>query len=418
MASLDEFCILYENDLGFPDFLGRIAQSDWDPSMMDISTPDKAAVNLLYLRGNISVREGIQEDICDVSVTFADGSDTRSRVVNQFDQGWLPQDFTYENGQNDRTAADLAQQLARAVKYQSGQFIYPLLRSEEQPDFLAGQQVLTGGWRWNYLISDDCLDFVLVPTSDGDYIVVFQLSGRGVDDYREAYLVETGSTDGRSVILDVRQVERGGNMTNSEIFRLYYDSGLAWPVVPEGADRFNDQPLDTLNTPDYAAAVAFSYMGGISAFAPISESGNEAVVRLHFADGSPSVDVQMQKTGDYWLSVGFSGQFDDGFGAYLVEDDSLVSYAELPVGATVAQAIENANGEIPLVQAGQVIKLEPAWGKILPVDGTLSDAVVRADGTLQYTEKKHRRAASALKFCRNDAALYTCIQRSISRLNT
>ena len=410
VASLDEFRILYENDLGFPDFLGRIAQSDWDPSMMDISTPDKAAVNLLYLRGNISVREGIQEDICDVSVTFADGSEVTITMVNQFDQGWLPQDFTYENGQNDRTAADLAQQLARAVKYQSGQFIYPLLRSEEQPDFLAGQQVLTGGWRWNYLISDDCLDFVLVPTSDGDYIVVFQLSGRGVDDYREAYLVETGSTDGRSVILDVRQVERGGNMTNSEIFRLYYDSGLAWPVVPEGADRFNDQPLDTLNTPDYAAAVAFSYMGGISAFAPISESGNEAVVRLSFTDGSPSVDVQMQKTGDYWLPVGFSGQFDDGFGAYLVEDDSLVSYAELPVGATVAQAIENANGEIPLVQAGQVIKLEPAWGKILPVDGTLSDAVVRADGTLQYTEKETQKSSirfEVLQERRSAVYLYT-----------
>ena len=421
VASLDEFCILYENDLGFPDFLGRIAQSDWDPSMMDISTPDKAAVNLLYLRGNISVREGIQEDICDVSVTFADGSEVTITMVNQFDQGWLPQDFTYENGQNDRTAADLAQQLARAVKYQSGQFIYPLLRSEEQPDFLAGQQVLTGGWRWNYLISDDCLDFVLVPTSDGDYIVVFQLSGRGVDDYREAYLVETGSTDGRSVILDVRQVERGGNMTNSEIFRLYYDSGLAWPVVPEGADRFNDQPLDTLNTPDYAAAVAFSYMGGISAFAPISESGNEAVVRLHFADGSPSVDVQMQKTGDYWLSVGFSGQFDDGFGAYLVEDDSLVSYAELPVGATVAQAIENANGEIPLVQAGQVIKLEPAWGKILPVDGTLSDAVVRADGTLQYTEKETQKSSirfEVLQERRSAVYLYTAEHIPAEYLNS
>lgn len=421
VASLDEFRILYENDLGFPDFLGRIAQSDWDPSMMDISTPDKAAVNLLYLRGNISVREGIQEDICDVSVTFADGSEVTITMVNQFDQGWLPQDFTYENGQNDRTAADLAQQLARAVKYQSGQFIYPLLRSEEQPDFLAGQQVLTGGWRWNYLISDDCLDFVLVPTSDGDYIVVFQLSGRGVDDYREAYLVETGSTDGRSVILDVRQVERGGNMTNSEIFRLYYDSGLAWPVVPEGADRFNDQPLDTLNTPDYAAAVAFSYMGGISAFAPISESGNEAVVRLHFADGSPSVDVQMQKTGDYWLPVGFSGQFDDGFGAYLVEDDSLVSYAELPVGATVAQAIENANGEIPLVQAGQVIKLEPAWGKILPVDGTLSDAVVRADGTLQYTEKETQKSSirfEVLQERRSAVYLYTAEHIPAEYLNS
>lgn len=411
VISLDDFRLLYENDLGFPDFLGRIAQSDWDPSMMDISTPDKAAVNLLYLRGNISVREGIQEDICDVSVTFADGSEVTITMVNQFGEGWLPQDWHEYDGGNNRTAADLSQQYARGVLHKSGQYIYPILSAEKQQDFITQQRMSGGGINWEYGTSSPSYrDFALVPTSGGEYIVVFQMYAGGVDDHREAYLVETGSADGRSVILDVRQVERGSNMTNSELFRLYYDSGLAWPVVPEGADRFNDQPLDTLNTPDYAAAVAFSYIGGISAFAPISESGNEAVVRLHFTDGSPSVDVQMQKTGDYWLPVGFSGQFDDGFGAYLVEDDSLVSYAELPVGATVAQAIENANGEIPLVQAGQVIKLEPAWGKILPVDGTLSDAVVRADGTLQYTEKETQKSSirfEVLQERRSAVYLYT-----------
>lgn len=127
VASLDEFRILYENDLGFPDFLGRIAQSDWDPSMMDISTPDKAAVNLLYLRGNISVREGIQEDICDVSVTFVDGSEVTITMANQFDEGWLPQDWHEYDGGNNRTAADLARQYARGVLHKSGQYIYPIL---------------------------------------------------------------------------------------------------------------------------------------------------------------------------------------------------------------------------------------------------------------------------------------------------
>lgn len=419
VTSLDDFRLLYENDLGFPDFL----MVDWSDPLMEISTPDKAAVNLLYLRGNISVREGIQEDICDVSVTFADGSEVTITMANQFGEGWLPQDFTYpsqphvrnagwEDAINNRTAADLAQQYARGVLHKSGQFIYPILSAQKRQDFITQQGMgENGGINWEYGTSSPSYrDFALVPTSGGEYIVVFQMYTGGVDDHREAYLVETGRADGRSVILDVRQVERGGNMTDSEMFRLYYDSGLAWPVVPEGAERFNDQPLDTLNTPDYAAAVAFSYIGGISAFAPISESGNEAVVRLNFTDGSPSVDVQMQKTGDYWLPVGFSGQFDDGFGAYLVEDDSLVSYAELPVGATVAQAIENANGEIPLVQAGQVIKLEPAWGKILPVDGTLSDAVVRADGTLQYTEKETQKSSirfEVLQERRSAVYLYT-----------
>lgn len=384
VASLDEFRILYENDLGFPDFLGRIAQSDWDPSMMDISTPDKAAVNLLYLRGNISVREGIQEDICDVSVTFADGSEVTITMANQFDEGWLPQDWhEYDDG-NNRTAADLAQQYARGVLHKSGQYIYPILSAQKQQDFITQQRMgENGGINWEYGTSSPSYrDFALVPTSGGEYIVVFQMYAGGVDDYREAYLVETGRADGRSVILDVRQVERGGNMTDSEIFRLYYDSGLAWPVVPEGADRFNDQPLDTLNTPDYAAAVAFSYIGGISAFAPISETGNEAVVRLHFADGSPSVDVRMERTDGYWMPVGIASQFDDGFGATAESGGETVA---LPAGQDIAGAVNAAEtaGGIPQLQNGDAIALR--FGAQPAGDVTLTERDINIDsGTPRY----------------------------------
>lgn len=394
VASLDEFRILYENDLGFPDFLGRIAQSDWDPSMMDISTPDKAAVNLLYLRGNISVREGIQEDICDVSVTFADGSEVTITMVKQFDEGWLPQDFTYpsqphvrnagwEDAINNRTAADLAQQYARGVLHKSGQYIYPILSAEKQQDFITQQRMSGGGINWEYGTSSPSYrDFALVPTSGGEYIVVFQMYAGGVDDHREACLVETGSADGRSVILDVRQVERGGNMTNSELFRLYYDSGLAWPVVPEGADRFNDQPLDTLNTPDYAAAVAFSYIGGISAFAPISENGNEAVVRLHFADGSPSVDVRMERTDGYWMPVGIASQFDDGFAATAESGGETVA---LPAGQDIAGAVNAAEaaGGIPQLQNGDAIALR--FGAQPAGDVTITERDINIDsGTPRY----------------------------------
>lgn len=394
VASLDEFRILYENDLGFPDFLGRIAQSDWDPSMMDISTPDKAAVNLLYLRGNISVREGIQEDICDVSVTFADGSEVTITMANQFDEGWLPQDFTYpsqphvrnagwEDAINNRTAADLAQQYARGVLHKSGQYIYPILSAQKRQDFITQQRMSGGGINWEYGTSSPSYrDFALVPTSGGEYIVVFQMYAGGVDDYREACLVETGSADGRSVILDVRQVGRGSNMTGSELFRLYYDSGLAWPVVPEGADRFNDQPLDTLTTPDYAAAVAFSYIGGISAFAPISESGNEAVVRLHFADGSPSVDVRMERTDGYWMPVGIASQFDDGFGATAESGGETVA---LPAGQDIAGAVNAAEtaGGIPQLQNGDAVALR--FGAQPAGDVTLTERDISIDsGTPRY----------------------------------
>lgn len=384
VASLDEFRILYENDLGFPDFLGRIAQSDWDPSMMDISTPDKAAVNLLYLRGNISVREGIQEDICDVSVTFADGSEVAITMANQFGEGWLPQDWHEYDGGNNRTAADLAQQYARGVLHKSGQYIYPILSAQKQQDFITQQGMgENGGINWEYGTSSPSYrDFALVPTSGGEYIVVFQMYAGGVDDHREACLVETGSADGRSVILDVRQVERGGNMTNSELFRLYYDSGLAWPVVPEGAERFNDQPLDTLNTPDYAAAVAFSYIGGISAFAPISESGNEAVVRLNFTDGSPSVDVRMERTDGYWMPVGIATQFDDGFAATAESGGETVA---LPAGQDIAGAVNAAEtaGGIPQLQNGDAIALR--FGAQPAGDVTLTERDINIDsGTPRY----------------------------------
>lgn len=380
VTSLDDFRLLYENDLGFPDFL----MVDWSDPLMEISTPDKAAVNLLYLRGNISVREGIQEDICDVSVTFADGSEVTITMANQFDEGWLPQDFTYENGRNSRTAADLAQQYARGVQHKSGQYIYPILSAQKQQDFIAQQGMgENGGINWEYGTSSPSYrDFALVPTSGGEYIVVFQMYTGGVDDYREAYLVETGRADGRSVILDVRQVERGGNMTNSEIFRLYYDSGLAWPVVPEGAERFNDQLLDTLTTPDYAAAVAFSYIGGISAFAPISESGNEAVVRLHFADGSPSVDVRMERTDGYWMPVGIASQFDDGFGATAESGGETVA---LPAGQDIAGAVNAAEaaGGIPQLQNGDAIALR--FGAQPAGDVTLTERDINIDsGTPRY----------------------------------
>lgn len=391
VTSLDDFRLLYENDLGFPDFL----MVDWSDPLMDISTPDKAAVNLLYLRGNISVREGIQEDICDVSVTFADGSEVTITMANQFDEGWLPQDFTYpsqphvrnagwEDAINNRTAADLAQQYARGVLHKSGQYIYPILSAQKQQDFIAQQGMgENGGINWEYGTSSPSYrDFALVPTSGGEYIVVFQMYAGGVDDHREACLVETGSVDGRSVILDVRQVERGGNMTNSELFRLYYDSGLAWPVVPEGADRFNDQPLDTLNTPDYAAAVAFSYIGGISAFAPIFESGNEAVVRLHFADGSPSVDVRMERTDGYWMPVGIASQFDDGFGATAESGGETVA---LPAGQDIAGAVNAAEtaGGIPQLQNGDAIALR--FGAQPAGDVTLTERDINIDsGTPRY----------------------------------
>lgn len=394
VTSLDEFRILYENDLGLPDpilggdmVLTEAQQENW-------GDPADAAAYLLHLQaasvmGGSSADRTMGDDIMDITFMFDDRSEVTITMVNQFDQGWLPQDFTYDGGKNARTVADLAGQYARGVMHKSGQYIYPILSEQMQQEFRTAQQIPGGGISWKYGGSSPSYrDYTLVPTSGGQYIAVFQMYGGGVSDQRNAYLIRTAQEDGRSVIVDVQQIDRGGDMTDNEIFRLYYDSGLAWPTIPEGAENFNDQPLDALSRPQDAAPIVLSYVGGTSAFDLISESGNEAVVRVRFIDESPSVDVQMRKTGDYWLPVGLVTQFDQGFGAYLVEDDSPVSQGALPVGATIQQAIENANGEIPLLQAGQTIKLEPVDGKLTATDAVLTDAVIRADGTLQYTDKE------------------------------
>ena len=322
--------------------------------------------------------------------------------------GWLPQDFTYDGGKNARTAADLAGQYARGVTHKSGQFIYPILTAQKQEEFRIDRPLPDGGFNWKYGGSSPSYQgYTLVPTSGGEYIAVFQMYGGGATDMRSAFLVSTAQADGRRVIDRVTEVA-ASNYTKSDLFNLYYNSGLPWPTIPEGANHFNGASLDTLTRVRDAVETVFSYFGENvehiegnvhqitleSWFKSevISEGDTEAVVRLNFTDNSPSVDVQMRKTGQYWLPVGLVTQFDENFHAYLVEGDDPTSQGALPVGATIAQAIENANGNIPLLEAGQTIKLEPVDGKLSACDATLTDAVIRADGTLQYTDKETQQA--------------------------
>ena len=410
VTTLDEFRLLYENDLGLPDPLEN-GQMSFTASASDKwNDPIEAATYLLHLQasaasGGSSADRTMGDDIVDLTVGFADGSEVTITMVNQFDQGWLPQDFTYDSGKNARTAADLAGQYARGVTHKSGQYIYPILTAQMQQEFRIDRYLPDGGVNWKYGGSSPSYrDYALVPTDDADsYLAVFQMYGGGAEDMRRAVVVRTVESDGRRVIESVVEAENA-DYTKSELFKLYYNSGLSWPAIPEGAENFNGALLDTLTRVRDAVETVFSYFGEQvehiegdqhlytmeSWFTSevVSESDTEAVVRLTFVDNSPSVDVQMRKTGGYWLPVGLVTQFDQGFGAYLVEDDSPVSKGALPVGATIAQAIENANGEIPLLEAGQTIKLEPMDGKLAATDATLTDAVIRADGTLQYTDKE------------------------------
>ena len=410
VTSLDEFRILYENDLGLPDPLevGKMSFTQLD--MDKWGDPTKAAEYLLHLQpvasmGDSSADRTMGDDIMDITFIFDDRSEVTITMVNQFGDGWLPQDFTYDGGKNARTAADLAGQYARGVTHKSGQYIYPILSTQMQQEFGIDRYLPDGGFNWKYGGSSPSYrGYALVPADDADsYLAVFQMYGGGVEDMRSAFLITTAQADGRRVIDSVTEVAES-NYTKSDLFKLYYDSGLPWPTVPEGAESFNGASLDTLTRVRDAVETVFGYFGENvehiegnqhlytreSWFTGevVSEGETEAVVRLNFVDNSPSVDVQMRKTNGYWLPIGLVTQFDEGFGAYLVEGDSPVSQGALPVGATIAQAIENANGEIPLLEAGQTIKLEPVDGKLTATDAVLTDAVIRADGTLQYTDKE------------------------------
>ena len=410
VTSLDEFRILYENDLGLPDPLevGKMSFTQLD--MDKWGDPTKAAEYLLHLQpvasmGDSSADRTMGDDIMDITFIFDDRSEVTITMVNQFGDGWLPQDFTYDGGKNARTAADLAGQYARGVTHKSGQYIYPILSTQMQQEFGIDRYLPDGGFNWKYGGSSPSYrGYALVPADDADsYLAVFQMYGGGVEDMRSAFLITTAQADGRRVIDSVTEVAES-NYTKSDLFKLYYDSGLPWPTIPEGTESFNGASLDTLTRVRDAVETVFGYFGENvehiegnqhlytreSWFTSevVSEGETEAVVRLNFVDNSPSVDVQMRKTNGYWLPIGLVTQFDEGFGAYLVEGDSPVSQGALPVGATIQQAIENANGNIPLLEAGQTIKLEPVDGKLTATDAVLTDAVIRADGTLQYTDKE------------------------------
>lgn len=398
VTTLDEFRLLYENDLGLPDPIAAGDMVLTEEQQQKWSNPVDAATDLLHLQatgtmGGSSADRTMGDDIVDTTFIFDDHSEVVITMVRQFDAGWLPQDFTYDGGKNARTAADLAGQYARGVTHKSGQYIYPILTAQKQQEFRTAQQIPGGGFSWKYGGSSPSYrGYTLVPTSGGEYIAVFQMYGGGVEDMRSAFLITTAQADGRRVIDRVTEVAVS-NYTKSDLFRLYYDSGLPWPTIPEGADSFNGASLDTLTRVRDAVETVFGYFGENvehiegdqhlytleSWFKSevISEGETDAVVRLTFVDNSPSVDVRMRKTDGYWLPVGLAGQPAEGFSA-TVNDEAL------PTGTTVQQAVQTAAGELPLLRAGDQIELlfDPA------PDGevTIEDAVIRRDGTLQYDD--------------------------------
>ena len=408
-TSLDEFKLLYENDLGLPDFLSDSNQ--WKiTNGYNISDPVNAAEVLLGIAPAVSQVEGSNQDaapyndIRKVTFTFKDNSKVVVTMINQFGQGWLPQDWTDGSGVRSRTAADLAQQYARGVLHKSAQYIFPILTPDGQKDLIAQQMAMTGGeqWTWKYgPSSPSATDFVLVPTDDeNSCYVVFRLSGSGVNDARSAYIVQTiRENKNSSVIGDIRELSTD-SMTQSELFRTYYATGLSWPTVPQYIDSMDTQMIRGYADPAQAAMQYFgmalhgdSYLmlvkdtevirQATGSFGEGDSNTETAVVQLTFGDSSTPIKVQLEKTAaGYWQPVG------------VVEDITAKSgEQELGIGANARGAL--ITGKLPPELAvGDTIKFtfanEPSGGvqltnRLVNLDGTMQDALTDEQTVLTKT---------------------------------
>lgn len=409
VTSLDEFKLLYENDLGLPDFLSDSNQ--WKiTNGYNISDPVNAAEVLLGIAPAASQVEGSNQDaapyndIRKVTFTFKDNSKVVVTMINQFGQGWLPQDWTDGSGVRSRTAADLAQQYARAVLHKSAQYIFPILTPDGQKDLIAQQMAMTGGeqWTWKYgPSSPSATDFVLAPTDDEqDYTVVFRYTSSAPDDVRSAYIVQTiRENKNSSVIGYIRELSTDG-MTQSELIRTYYATGLSWPTVPQYIDSMDTQMIRGYTDPAQAAMQYFgmalhgdSYLmllqdtevirQAVGGWSNSDDNTETAVVQLIFGDSSAPVKVQMEKTAaGYWQPVG------------VVEDITAKSgEQELGIGANARGAL--ITGKLPPELAvGDTIKFtfanEPSGGvqltnRLINSDGTMQDALTDEQTALTKT---------------------------------
>ena len=229
---------------------------------------------------------------------------------------------------------------------------------------------MTGGeqWTWKYgPSSPSATDFVLVPTDDEqDYTVVFRYTSSAPDDVRSAYTVQTiRENKNSSVIGYIRELSTDG-MTQSELFRTYYATGLSWPTVPQYIDSMDTQMIRGYTDPAQAAMQYFgmalhgdSYLMLLqdtnTMWQGDSEDGIQlAQVKLTFGDNlAPAYVVMEQTDAGYWQPIG------------ITEDITVQSGKEkLYAGVNALDAI--MSGDTPLLQVGDTItftfETEPVGG--------------------------------------------------------
>lgn len=188
-------------------------------------------------------------------------------------------------------------------------------------------------------------------------------------------------------------------MTQSELFRTYYATGLSWPTVPQYIDSMDTQMIRGYADPAQAAMQYFgmalrgdSYLmlvkdtevirRATGSFGEGDSNTETAVVQLTFGDSSAPVKVQLEKTAaGYWQPVG------------VVEDITAKSgEQELGIGANARGAL--ITGKLPELAVGDTIKFtfanEPSGGvqltnRLVNSDGTMQDALTDEQTVLTKT---------------------------------
>ncbi len=381
--SLEHFKILFENDLGLPDPIEKMKSLDLS-DVQDGGMRARILTETLQLESATIVSsfgEGAQssvtipdkpDDLVLCTVTFPDRSQIDLSLTNGYSgEAFLVRDWTEHGSRvNGRTAADLTRQFARGVQYKSGQYVYPILSKELQSEFIEYQKHGSDEWYWKLGGSSPSYrDFVLVPTNDENvYIAVFQKYGGGITDSRSAHKVTIGKEDGRSVITKVEECTTP-EYTQSKLFELYYNTGLAWPEADGTApqDRsYNSGSYADLLKPDTAAQTVFGYYGEwveqqtkegtsvnleswITGVEVQRQTETEAIAMLTFQDGSIPIDIKMQKDANgYWLPMGITGNDFSDF-PLIVGARVRNTLINLPVGNTAAEVLaKHTSQEIPL----------------------------------------------------------------------
>ena len=168
-----------------------------------------------------------------------------------------------------------------------------------------------------------------------------------------------------SVIGYIRELSTDG-MTQSELFRTYYATGLSWPTVPQYIDSMDTQMIRGYADPAQAAMQYFGMALHGDSYLMLLQDTNTmwqgdsadgiqlAQVKLTFGDNlAPAYVVMEQTDAGYWQPIG------------ITEDITVQSGKEkLYAGVNALDAI--MSGDTPLLQVGDTItftfETEPVGG--------------------------------------------------------